>query len=147
MKICVDTAVLIDILKDENRPFQEMLYSALSARETLTAPVVVFAELLPQFGGDNKLAALFLKDHQIQVESLDLEGAIIAGRRWIQYLKKKRKSHCPECGRPLLQREHLLSDFYIGGFALAKCDAILTRDRGIYKKYFPELKGYGDCLG
>lgn len=146
MKICIDTAVLIDILKDENRPFQEIFYSAVSTRETLVVPVVVFAELLPQFGGDNKLAALFLKDHQIQVESLDLEGATIAGRRWIQYLKKKTKANCRECGHPLPQKEHLLSDFYIGGFALAKCDAILTRDRGIYKKYFPELKGYRDCL-
>jgi predicted nucleic acid-binding protein len=146
MKICIDTMVLIDILKDENRPFQETFYSAFSSREALVIPVVVFAELMPQFGGDHKLAALFLKDHQIQVESLDQEGAVLAGQRWIQYLKKKRKIKCPKCGTPLSPKEHFLSVFYIGGFALAKCDAILTRDRGIYKKYFPELKGYGGCL-
>jgi hypothetical protein len=35
---------------------------------------------------------------------------------------------------------------YIGGFASAKCSAILTRDRGIYTKYFPQLVGYEDCL-
>jgi hypothetical protein len=40
----------------------------------------------------------------------------------------------------------LLSDFYIGGFASAKCDAILTRDRGIYRKYFQTLEGYAVCL-
>jgi len=38
------------------------------------------------------------------------------------------------------------SNFYIGGFASAKCSAILTRDRGIYTKYFSELVGYEDCL-
>jgi len=28
-------------------------------------------------------------------------------------------------------KKHFLSDFYIGGFALTECSAILTRDRGI----------------
>jgi predicted nucleic acid-binding protein len=147
MKVCIDTAILLDILKDESRPSQEIFYSALSAREALVIPVVVFAELLPQFGGDSKQTDSFLKDHKVQVEPLGLEDAIVAGKRWIRYLKTKTKSKCPGCGYPLAQKEHLLSDFYIGGFALTKCQAILTRDRGIYKKYFPELKGYGDCLG
>jgi predicted nucleic acid-binding protein len=147
MRVCIDTAILLDILKDESRPSQEIFYSALSAREALVIPVVVFAELLPQFGGDSKLTDSFLKDHKIHVEPLDLEDAIVAGRRWIRYLKAKTKSKCPGCGHPLATKEHLLSDFYIGGFASTKCQAILTRDRGIYIKYFPELKGYGDCLG
>jgi len=43
-------------------------------------------------------------------------------------------------------KDEFLSDFYIGGFASAKCDAILTRDRGIYRKYFPGLAGYSGCL-
>ncbi|MFH0924378.1 MAG: hypothetical protein V1872_01885 [bacterium] len=32
MKICVDTTVLIDILKDEFRDFQEKLYTALAKK-------------------------------------------------------------------------------------------------------------------
>jgi predicted nucleic acid-binding protein len=54
MQLCIDTAILIDILKDESRPFQEIFYAALSVKEALVVPVVVFAELLPQFGGDSK---------------------------------------------------------------------------------------------
>lgn len=146
MKICVDTAILLDILKDESRSFQNILYAALSAKETLMVPVIVFAELLPQFGGNRDLAITFLKDHKIQILSLDLEGTIIAGRRWMEYLKQKNKIECPHCGRSLAHKKHFLSDFYIGGFALAYCDAILTRDRGIYRKYFPDLKGYGGCF-
>jgi predicted nucleic acid-binding protein len=146
MKICVDTTIFLDILKDEFRPLQEIFYSALSAKETLMVPVIVFAELLPQFGGDHDLAVSFLKDHKVQILTLDIEGTSIAGRRWMEYLRLKTKAQCPHCGRSLLQKKHLLSDFYIGGFALAHCDAILTRDRGIYKKYFSDLKGYGGCL-
>jgi len=43
-------------------------------------------------------------------------------------------------------KQHVLSDFYIGGFALAHCKAILTRDRGIYKKYFPDVRDYSTAI-
>jgi predicted nucleic acid-binding protein len=142
VKICVDTVIFIDILKDEHMSFQEKLYAALAAKETLIAPAVVYAELMPQFAGNTKLVASFLKDHKISIAPLEIDAVGIAGAKWMRYLKRKSKSKCPNCGQKLSQKEHFLSDFYIGGFALAKCDAILTRDRGIYKKYFPELRDY-----
>jgi predicted nucleic acid-binding protein len=98
LKICVDTTILIDILKDEFRQFQEMLYVALASKKTLVAPTVVFAELMPQFSGDTKQVASFLKDHKIKTESLDLDAVIIAGERWMKYLKRKTKAKCPNCG-------------------------------------------------
>lgn len=142
MKVCVDTVVLIDILKDEFQSNQEKLYSALAASETLIAPVVVFAELMPQFNGDPKQVDSFFKDHKIRIDPLEVDAVSIAGIRWMRYLKRKSKTKCPNCGKVLDRKEHFLSDFYIGGFALAKCDAIITRDRGIYRKYFPELSNY-----
>ena len=84
MKICVDTTVLIDILKDEHRDFQEMLYVAIKAKESLIAPTVVFAELMPQFGGDAKRVSSFLNDHKIRIEPLDLDAVVFAGERWIK---------------------------------------------------------------
>ena len=146
MRICIDTNVLIDILKDEHRRFQDMLYAALSAREKLVVPTVVFAELMPQFKGDTTQVHLFLKDHKIDIEALDLSSAALAGERWMGYLNRKTKAKCPKCKSRLDFKEHFLSDFYIGGFALKKCGAILTRDRGIYCKYFPELEGHENCL-
>jgi predicted nucleic acid-binding protein len=142
VKICVDTVVLIDVLKDEFKSNQEKLYSALAANETLISPAVVFAELMPQFHGNTKQVTQFLKDHRIRIDPLDVDSVSIAGTRWMKYLKRKSKAKCPNCGKILDKKEHFLSDFYIGGFALAGCDAIITRDRGIYRKYFPELKNY-----
>jgi len=146
MRVCVDTSVLIDVLKDEFREYQELFYGTLSAGEVLVIPSIVYAELLPQFQGNIRDASQFLEDHMIRIESLDLEAASVAGQRWMKYLKKKTKLTCPHCRKPLPHKSHVLSDFYIGGFALARCDAILTRDRGIFREYFQELKGYRNCL-
>ena len=142
MKICVDTSILLDILKDEFIDYQEKLYDALRKKDELIAPTIVAAELIPQFNGDTKLLHTFLHDHKVMIKSLDIDSALLAASRWMSYLKRKTKVKCPECGHKLDMREHVVSDFYIGGFALTQCDAILTRDRGIYKKYFPDLKNY-----
>ena len=146
MRVCVDTMILIDILKDEFRSFQEKFYLALSRGEFLTAPTVVYAELMPQFHGDMRMQEEFLKEHRIIIEPLDKESASSAAKGWMKYLKKRARVKCPGCGRKLNIKRHFLSDFYIGGFASERCDSILTRDRGIYKKYFPELVGYENCL-
>jgi predicted nucleic acid-binding protein len=138
----VDTVVLIDVLKDEFASCQEKLYSAISAKETLIAPTVVYAELMPQFSGDDDEIASFLKEHHIRIDPLGIESISIAAARWMRYLKRKTKIKCPNCGKIINKKEHFLSDFYIGGFAMANCDAILTRDRGIYRKYFSDLPMY-----
>ncbi len=146
MRICVDTTILIDILKDECKDFQDKLYLALSKREALVIPVIVYAELMPQFKGNTDTQNEFLKEHKISIETLDFDACTTAARAWMKYLKRKNRLKCPECGKELGIKAHFLSDFYIGGFALKKCDFILTRDRGIYKKYFPQLAGYEGCL-
>jgi len=146
LRICVDTAILIDILKDEYRSFQDKLYTALARKENLVAPSVVCAELMPQFKGNTKMLNQFLEEHKIIVEPLGADSVIAAAQAWMRYLKRKKREKCPQCGLKLNLKKHFLSDFYIGGFALVKCHAILTRDRGIYTKYFPELVGYEDCL-
>jgi len=146
LRVCVDTAILLDVLKDEFRIFQDKLYVALTKRENLVAPTVVFAELMPQFKGNTRQLGKFLEEHKIVIEPLDLDSVVAASESWMKYLKRKTRVKCPKCGHKLNMKEHFLSDFYIGGFASKKCSAILTRDRGIYTKYFPQLAGYEDCL-
>ena len=64
MRICVDTTILIDVLKDEFRPFQEKLYHAIAHNEQLVSPSVVLGELMPQFRGDERQVVNFLSDHK-----------------------------------------------------------------------------------
>ena len=146
MRVCVDTTILLDILKDEYRSFQDKLYTALVRKENLVAPSVVYAELMPQFKENTKLLDEFLGEHKIIIEPFGVDSVIAAAQAWMKYLKRKKRIKCPQCGLKLNLKKHFLLDFYIGGFALVRCGAILTRDRGIYTKYFPELVGYEDCL-
>jgi len=76
LRVCVDTTILIDILKDESKSFQDKFYLALSRGEDLVAPTVVYAELMPQFNGDTRLLEEFLEEHRINIEPLDKDSVI-----------------------------------------------------------------------
>jgi predicted nucleic acid-binding protein len=120
LRIYVDTTILLDVLKDEYRAFQEMLYAAIGKDEELSTPSVVYAELIPQFRGNVNFLQQFLRGHKIDVLPLDIESVTIAASAWMEYLKRKKRARCPQCGYELERKEHLLSDFYIAGFALSK---------------------------
>lgn len=86
MRICIDTTILLDILKDEFRAFQDKFYKAMARKEDLIAPAVVYAELMPQFKGDTDLLNQFLREHRIVIESLSLDSVVAAAQAWMRYL-------------------------------------------------------------
>ena len=124
-----DTNVLLDVFLPDaaNGPLSGDLLRAARESGTLLVCAVVYAELVPRFNSREALDAA-LRDVGATVSPIDTDIAYMAGLRWGQYRR---------AGGP---RTRILADFLIGAHAIAAADAFLTRDRGFYATYFPELQ-------
>ena len=130
MTTALDTNILIDALTLDSGHHEQSVQWTRTATEA--GPVVicdvVLAELAPTF--DSRLVAeQVLARLGVEVSPIDSDVAWEAGRRWAQYRR---------AGGP---RTRILPDFLIGAHALLRADAFLSRDRGFYESYFPELVG------
>jgi predicted nucleic acid-binding protein len=148
-----DTNILLDILFD-SAAYAEGSTRAL--REALTlGPVVVcpivYAELAAQFPSHEELTA-FLQDLTIRLVGFEADALFAAARAWRRYTARRgTTAQCPECGRSfavkcpacrrsISWRQHVIPDFLIGAHALVQTEALLSRDRGYYRTYFPDLR-------
>ena len=125
----IDTNILLDVFLPDKR------FAAESARllklgydeGALIICDIVYAELVPQFGNRGKLDDT-LATINVSISSSDVDIAFLAGERWGNYRKSGGK------------RKRIITDFLIGAHAAIKAERFLTRDRGFYKSYFPELQ-------
>jgi hypothetical protein len=127
------------------------LMGDLSKTCTLLIPKVVYGELSLIFRTGAELNR-FLRDTGIVIGTMAPEAYIIAAKRWDAYNKRRvllchrcgaklPKLTCDKCGSPIKIRQHVLSDFLIGAYALEmQSRTIVTHDAGYYSTYFPELK-------
>ena len=111
---------------------------------------VVYAELAAQFSRQEELDH-FLADSYIVLKVSSVEALYRAGMAWRLYCSRRPEALvCPSCGEPMdvvcaacaakiQPRQHVVADFLIGAHALVEGDKLLTRDRGYYRTYFPEL--------
>jgi len=158
MITAVDTNILLDVLIP-NAPHGDESERALA--EALRAGAVlishpVYAELAVHFPDQQRLDR-FLADTGLRLESSNAEALHRAGSAWSEYLSvrqagirrrpalacpqcgSKQEIHCKECGAGIQPRQHVVADFMIGAHAVVQADQLLTRDRGYYATYFPEL--------
>jgi predicted nucleic acid-binding protein len=149
----VDSNVLMDILERRGQRAAEAA-AQLNAAARL-GPIlicdVVYAELASLFPNPRTIEE-FLTRNSIEVESVSTEVLFEAGQTWRHYTRQRGSSlscsacgarsqpACPQCGEVLRSRQHMVADFIIGAHSFARADRLITRDRGYYRTYFPELR-------
>ena len=130
MITAVDTNVLLDVFipSDEHGPqSREWLSAAYNAGAVIICDLV-YAELVPAFSSRMSLDSA-LRELGAALSPINSSIAYEAGLRWKLYR---------ESGGP---RNRIIIDFLIGAHAASTADAFLTRDRGFFATYFPDLKG------
>ena len=129
MKTAVDTNILLDVFvgSDEHGlQSSTRLAMALNSGALLVCDLV-YAELVPAFEVRESLDEA-LREIGADLSPIDSSIAYEACVRWKRY----RNSGGP--------RSRIITDFLIGAHAMATADAFLTRDRGFFASYFPELR-------
>jgi predicted nucleic acid-binding protein len=97
-----------------------------AAEGSLVVCDLVYAELCIHFHAQGECDR-FLHANEIRVEALNSEAHFLASRVWRAYRKQGG------------QRTRILADFLIGAHAGVRASRLLSRDRGFYRKLFPEL--------
>ena len=124
-----DTNVLLDIVSTNettSRASRELLRIAYDRGPVIICDIV-YAESVPAFASRDALDAV-LRSIGVTVSPINTDIAFAAGLRW---------GHYRRAGGP---RTRLIADFVIGAHAVAIADTFLTRERGFYATYFPELQ-------
>lgn len=127
-----------------------ILLGELLKKNNLLIPKIVYGELSLIFRNEKELND-FLKDTGIIIGEMTPQAYIVAAKRWERYTKRRvlmchrcgkelERLVCKKCGSQIKIRQHVLSDFLIGAYALQmEGRSMVTHDAGYYSSYFPEL--------
>lgn len=152
MKVAFDSDVLFDLLLDDPEHAEASRVVILEAAQAGPAVIcpVVYAELATHFPKQEDLDG-FLADLSIQIDDFTPHALHEAAAGWRQYTAERGQEvqcpkcgttfqvGCPACGSGVAWRQHIIPDFLIGAHALTQAEALVTRDSGYYRRYFPRL--------
>lgn len=127
--VLVDTNVLLDVLEDDARWAswsQEQLESVALA-DQLMINAVIYAELSVAFARIEELEEV-IAQAALSVEAIPREALFLAGKAFLNYRRRRGG------------KDGVLPDFFIGAHAAVVGCALLTRDVGRYRTYFPSVR-------
>lgn len=126
--ILVDTNVLLDVVLADPRwtTWSLKALEAAQARDTLAVNAVIYSELSIAFKRIEELEQV-ITEAGLTVEPIPREALFLAGKAFMNYRKRQGV------------KTNVLPDFFIGAHAAVTDSAILTRDIGRYRAYFPRV--------
>ena len=148
----LDTNVLLDLLiPGASHADASAFRLAEAAREgAVVISEAVYAELAGRFEAPADIER-FVDDVGIRLAPSSPATLHRAGAAWRAYARRQRSLTCPSCGAAqpdrceacgtgIQVRQHIVADFMIGAHAAVQADRLITRDRGYYGRYFPDLE-------
>jgi predicted nucleic acid-binding protein len=128
-QVMVDSNVILDIATEDPAWFawSATRLGALAEDHILVINPIVYAEVSVGYTTIEALDAALPAD-RFQREALPWDAAFLAGKCFERYRRAGGEKRSP------------LPDFYIGAHAAVREMALLTRDPGRYRTYFPRLR-------
>lgn len=132
MVTAVDSSILLDVLTDDATHRANSLSALRDARQvgSLLICPVVWSEVRAFFSDPAAMHGA-LADAGLTFDAFDRDCADLAGAMWREYRARGGK------------RTRLIADFLIGAHAQVRGSRLLTRDRGFFRRYFPDLRILG----
>jgi len=127
--VLVDSNVLLDVVTADPTwgAWSAETLARVADEEILVINALVYAEVSIGFEAVEALEAALPVD-LYRREALPYEAGFLAGKVFLQYRQAGGVRRSP------------LPDFYIGAHAAVAGYALLTRDAGRYRSYFPRLR-------
>jgi len=149
----VDSNVLLDLVSPDSLWLQESRAAVdfvIQEGDVVICEAVV-AEVSAHLSLERNPIA-YLQEMGITLEPSSMNALRRAGRAWVDYSRTRSIglqcqacgaetiARCSHCETTISVRQRVLPDFMIGAHALEHADRLLTRDKAIYRRYFPDLE-------